>query len=414
MEFLVVDDDRWSQQVLQKMLETRGHAVRLADDGEQALAMIEESTPDVVISDIMMPHVDGFQLCRRLREHREFAATPIVLLSACYREQRDKQLARAAGATFYLEKPLRRSDLDAVLEQIARIASSRDDRPVGLDLLLPPEEFAERHQERLVSKLHEYALEITRAHEKLKRLDEAKDTFVAIASHELRTPIAVLSGYCRLLAHDLGESAKPEMREFLSAMEVATERLCLITRRLLQMSQLQEEGGLDLPREPLDLESICREVMGELAPFIKARSQAAEVVVASALPRVPGVAWSIRQTVVELLQNAVKFTPDGGLIRIELRRQDPVAVMRVSDNGIGIPEAERERVFEKFYEVGGPDKHTTGTFEFRAGGLGLGLSLARAVILEHNGVIRIESREDGSPGTVVHVEIPLRLESQGG
>ena len=410
MKVLVVDDDKQGRFLLRRILESSGHVVFVAENGEDAMGQAKVRQPDVIVSDVMMPGCDGFQMCRLLSQDAALRATPVVLCSAAFCKDRDRELAAEVGASAFLEKPIGAKELRRTIDELTL---SPFDCDVMLQDVPPPRpahlsalEFAERRSERLAEKLQDYAQEITEAHDKLRRLDEAKDTFVSIASHELRTPLAILHGYFQLLK-SAGPDADPETTEFLEAMEASIERLTSVTRRLLEMSELEREDGLRIERSWVHIPDMCQELIDELRPFWKARDLRVSIHSPEKVPRIRVTPWSIRQALLELVHNAIKFTRDGGSIVVSVMHEEGHIVIRVSDTGIGVPPEERERAFHKFYEVGGADQHTTAKFEFMGGGLGLGLSMVLAVVRDHDGSIAIEDREDGKQGTVVHLALPL-------
>jgi signal transduction histidine kinase len=238
-------------------------------------------------------------------------------------------------------------------------------------------------------------LRLVEQNEQLLELDHLKDEFVALVSHELRTPLTSITGYLELVLEDTGDLT-PEQRRFLEIVERNSRRLLRVVGDLLFVAQI-ESGKLALEREDVDLAAVAAESVDAFRPT--AEGKEVELVLETApLPRLHGDRARLGQLLDNLVSNAVKFTPQGGRVRVTVGPLRDDALVVVTDTGIGVPQAEQRHVFERFFR--------SSTAQERAiGGTGLGLAIARAIVEAHGGGIDFASVE--SEGTTFRVRLPL-------
>jgi signal transduction histidine kinase len=239
--------------------------------------------------------------------------------------------------------------------------------------------------------------ELRRRNAELDRLNRAKSEFISIAAHEFRTPMTSIVGYLDLISQGrLGPIPDPMQRPIASLIR-NTQRLKRLIDDMLDVSRL-DSGRMVLHREPRDLRDLCRSAVGELEAFTRAKQHAVETEMGE-IPPVDVDGDRIHQVITNLLANAIKYTPEGGRILVSVGLEADRAVLKVRDNGIGIPEAMRGKIFEPFSEVTAPQFHTsTGPDS-----AGLGLYIARGIVLLHGGEIEVSSREG------VYTEFTVRL-----
>jgi signal transduction histidine kinase len=229
--------------------------------------------------------------------------------------------------------------------------------------------------------------------EQLVELDTLKDEFVSNVSHELRTPLTSISGYVELMLED---EADEEKRNYLAIVDRNAERLLGLVSDLLFSARLQG-GRLELERADVDLQQLLQHTIESARP----RAEAAGVVLtvtASSVPIVSGEAVRLAQLLDNLVSNAIKFTPSGGHVDVRLSSGDGLVRLEVSDTGIGIPEQERERLFERFFR-------SQTALDRQIQGTGLGLYISKAIVEAHGGRIGVDSTT--GEGTTFVVEIPV-------
>jgi two-component system sensor histidine kinase BarA len=260
------------------------------------------------------------------------------------------------------------------------------------------------------------------AFDRLKELDRLKSNFLATVSHELRTPLTSIIGYSEMLVEGLAGEMTGEQREFVQTIRDKGEQLLQLIKGLLDLSKL-ESGTMSLRKTQTDILGILRDVSQTMAPTARKKEVELVVDVENGLPLMWADAERLRQVFLNLTENAIKFTPPKGRVTLSARMtavdasrpEDAAGVVilsarrsaiefRVADTGIGIPELERGRVFDAFYQV---DSSSTR----EAGGTGLGLSIVRRLIDGHDGTVRIA---DNTPkGTVFVVTIPVKRATIG-
>ncbi|MCY2986333.1 MAG: ATP-binding protein [Planctomycetota bacterium] len=236
-------------------------------------------------------------------------------------------------------------------------------------------------------------------HQKLKELDAMKTSFIAVASHELRTPLVCLKGYTDIMLRD---PALKGQQSYLETMCKQVDRLTRLSYDLMNMSQIDSQQ-MKLEKTVFDLGEVVQEVAKELEGFLTLRKQQIATKVADGISKFVADRERIHTVLTNLLLNAIRFTPDGGQITIEAApASDHTIRICISDNGIGIPTTVFDKIFQKCYAVGDYRHHTSGTVEFKSGGFGLGLAIARGLVEAHGGKIQVESEVGkGSRFTVI-------------
>ncbi|MFT3921260.1 MAG: ATP-binding protein [Myxococcales bacterium] len=267
--------------------------------------------------------------------------------------------------------------------------------------------------------LSEQNQRLQQAYNKLKELDRLKSNFLATMSHELRTPLTSIIGYAEMLAAGIGGTLNDEHKEFVDTIRNKGDHLLELITSLLDMGKL-EQGNISLRRESVDLASLIGDVLRTVAPAAQKKGVRVSSDIGKGLPRVTGDSARLRQALQNLTDNAIKFTPAGGQVRLSAEAVDlgpsiggegfeddaglvlmmaPSAGVRVSvrDSGIGISKAEQAKIFDAFYQV-----DSSATREH--GGTGLGLSIVKRLVEAHGGYVRVES-EPGT-GSTFMIELP--------
>jgi signal transduction histidine kinase len=246
---------------------------------------------------------------------------------------------------------------------------------------------------------------LAQAVERLQEADRVKSNFLATVSHELRTPLTSVIGYSEMLLEGIAGELNDEQREYVrTVMEKGDQLLQLITG-ILDISRM-EAGEMRIDRQPFDLDEVVSVALSTIAPHARRKKLQMACTVPPGLPLVLGDRDKIRQVLLNLLGNAVKFTPEGGKVEVSAALSqltsapEAVRAVRVSvrDSGIGIPPEHQKRVFDPFFQV-----DNTSTREY--GGTGLGLSIVKRLVEAHGGVVWIES--EGGKGTMFAFTIPL-------
>ena len=233
----------------------------------------------------------------------------------------------------------------------------------------------------------------------LRRLQRIRTEFIDNLSHELRTPLSTISLLAETLARESDQAAvplPPKMRDRIAKIEVETGHLVQMVSELLDLSRIESGGPIQLVHD-VDLARVATASADRLRLFAERQGVELRVEVPTEVPPVRGDEDRLGQVLVNLLHNAVKFSPDGGVVTVRVRTVGEEVVTSVEDHGIGIPRAALDRIFERFYKV---DRARV-----RGGGTGLGLSIARHVVQGHGGRIWVESNE--GEGSTFSFAIPI-------
>jgi len=259
------------------------------------------------------------------------------------------------------------------------------------------------------------------AYDRLKELDRLKSNFLATVSHELRTPLTSIIGYSEMLMEGIGGELTADQLEFVTTIREKGDQLLELIKSLLDLSRL-ESGTMRFRREAVDVATVVGDVLTTLAPTARKKGVTLEVAATPGPHTVWGDGERLRQVFLNLTENAIKFTPSSGAVTLTVGNgaldagdgEDaghvlfsgtlPAVEVRVIDTGIGIPEAERAKVFEAFYQV---DSSSTR----EQGGAGLGLSIVKRLVEGHQGRVRVE--ENFPQGTVFVVTLPAHQETMG-
>jgi len=387
---LLVEDSRTQAARAQLVLKDAGYSVTIARDGEAAWERIGAERFDIIVSDINMPGIDGYELCRRAKMHAMERHTPFVLLT-----DHDELTALVrgveVGADDFILKPWTPAGL------IGRMAVVLRDAGAGRA------EEAVSSIQRMTGLLMGRTKELEDAYRELElanqRLEEAtrhKSEFLAKMSHELRSPLTAILGFTDLLLDPDRRYAADKQRAFLSHIRSGGSHLLSLINDLLDLAKV-EAGKMEIGHERFGL----KDVLEETAAVIRGMAEQKQIVVNVVVPDddvvVVGDQRRLKQVVFNLLSNAVKFTPPKGRVLLGLEAADGLARVWVEDNGPGIASADQERIFQDFQQVKGTVSEFAGT--------GMGLALCRAFVELHAGTISV--RSELGMGSTFAFTVPL-------
>jgi signal transduction histidine kinase len=255
---------------------------------------------------------------------------------------------------------------------------------------------------------------MAKVQKKMERVDRSKSAFISVAAHELKTPITLIDGYASMMEDLIKDGKGVPLDSLLTGMQTGIKRLRSIVEDMLDVSMIDNDL-LKLNFQPIQLENILEILKRDLTETVNKRKQTIEI------KRFEGSdTWiyvdsaRIMQALRNILDNAVKFTPDGGRITVDGRTLPGLIEVTITDTGIGISLENQASIFEKFGQLGRVDLHSSGKTKFKGGGAGLGLPISRGILEAHGGSIWVESEghdEKECPGSTFHVLIPIRSES---
>ena len=370
---LLADDNNDMREYLRRLLATK-YEVEAVADGESAFEATRREKFDLILSDVMMPKLDGFGLLKALRADEKTRTIPVILLSARAGEE-SRVEGMGAGADDYLIKPFSARELMARVEAHLNLQRVR------------------RESEEAILQLMEREQKARASAEVANRI---KDDFLAMLSHELRTPLNAIFGWTHLLKR--GKLSEADRARGIDIIQRNAEAQRAIIDELLDISRIVT-GKLKLEPRQIELGGIVDAAIDAVRPAAEAKN----IQIVTAIDRdagfVMGEAVRLQQVVWNLLSNAVKFTPQNGCVEVELRVVGPQVEVVVRDTGEGIAPEFLPYIFERFRQADTSAKRTHG-------GLGLGLSIVSSLVAMHGGTIRAESDGKGK-GATFYVTLAL-------
>ncbi len=391
---LVVDDEESVVITIKAILQLDGYDVATTTSGAQARAMVRDVEYDLVLTDLRLDDGDGLDVLKAVRE--SYPDTVTIMLTG-YASLESAIQALRAGAYDYLVKP------SEVEELRATVARGIERRRLGQELRLRVAELAELNSS-LQQRIDDATAELKERYEQLKELDRMKSQFLSIASHELKTPITAMSGFLQVSLRRVrrlseGDTAAPVaegLRAITEQLEVVyrqTGKLARLVDELLDVSRIQT-GRIEFRYGDVDLSELANEVATRMQLTTTVHkisvSRDSESVVTADRDH-------IEQVLNNLITNAIKYSPTGGSITIDVRPEDGGVRLSVTDQGIGIPEEELDAIFGLFYRS--PDRAARD-----AAGMGLGLYISKEIVVRHGG--RIWAESGGAKGSTLNVVIP--------
>ena len=392
MKILIVDDIPGNLRLLRAVLETDNFEVFDASDGLAAIAILEREPVDAIISDILMPRMDGYRLCQELRKNEKWRALPFIFYTATYTATSDEKLCFDLGADKYLRKPAPAKVLLAALSEAMEAARNRPSNRLGL----PSEtDVMKEYSERLVCKLEQKNQELEKAKAELeeanrelesrvqqrtaelKAANQELESFSYSVSHDLRAPVRHIDGFVELLLRNGGDQLNEIQRDYLNNVRSAGQTMGKLIDALLELSRVTRA---DLKRRPVDLTALASEICLELQRGDPVRS--VQTVIVRDI-KADGDERLLRIVLVNLLSNAWKYSRKRADARIEFGKTkvDGVDAYFVRDNGAGFDMAYADKLFGAFQRL-----HSDADFE----GIGIGLATVQRIIRRHNGQIRAE------------------------
>ncbi|MEN9204281.1 MAG: response regulator [Thermostichales cyanobacterium BF4_bins_65] len=363
---LLVDDTPDNLRLLSSILSDQGYKVRSVIRGSMALTAVQASPPELILLDITMPEMSGYEVCQRLKQDPKTADIPVIFISALD-DVLDKVKAFRVGGVDYISKPFQLEEVLARVETHITLSRQRQ--------------------------------ALQRQKQEIESLGQLKDHLLSTVSHDLKSPLTVILGLTKLLQATLELGDLAQQREMLARIQASGEKMLNLVTDLLDLSRIEQ--GMQLELAEVDLAGVVQQqvLAAEFAACQK------HITIELNLPTTPlpvqADSRRIEQVIGNLLSNAIKYTPSGGTITLATEVSPSQIQLHVQDTGFGIPAADLGRIFERFYRVNQPQHR-------QEPGTGLGLAIAKEIMLQHGGNLTVSSElGKGSRFTMV---LPSRPE----
>ncbi|NUM81426.1 hybrid sensor histidine kinase/response regulator [bacterium] len=353
-KILVVEDDFQNRQLINIYLSRSGYDTILAINGRDALDKLKTFTPDIIVSDISMPHMNGFELYDQVKNIPQLRSIPFIFLTA-HSDIEKRRYGKEIGSDDYLTKPIEREDL------IASIKGK-------------------------LKRVHE--IRSTTEAQMLQQVDELKRNILSVITHEVNTPLFIIKMTANLLLDDTLQFNPNELQELLLRIKRSGERLDSLLKDFLVSARIamgEAKKEFDEAKQETDINFIVTHLQHKFRKVTDANNLTLESDFASNLPVLLLHVDQMADVVERLFHNAVKFNRENGAIGMRTKYAEGKVIFEIEDSGIGIPAKEIEKIFDKFYQVN--------RAEMEQQGAGLGLTIARDIARINGGDIVVESKE---------------------
>lgn len=403
---LVAEDNSKQARQARLLFESKGYQVTMARDGREAFEQLKADRPEIIVSDIVMPEMDGYELCRAVRSRPEFADLPIILLTSLS-DPEDVIAALQCGADYFVTKPYKEEFLLYRVQAALRNAEFKRSRGSrgGRVISYADKEFEVRSEPSQIVNLlistYENAVgqkldlqtaneglqlaqrQLTKKNSELKQLNEEKNRFLGMAAHDLRNPIGTVLGFCSLLLHDLLGPLTEEQRKVIERMFRGAKFMRDMLEDLLDVSKI-ESGKLELKLSTYDLLEQVEENVALNRMLSEKKGISITVDCRAEIPPITADAGKIEQVLNNLVTNAIKYSERETGITVEISRMNGEVLLAVRDRGQGIRSEELSKVFQPFGKTS-----TQATAGEKS--TGLGLAIVKKIVEGHGGQIWVES-----------------------
>jgi signal transduction histidine kinase len=383
--FLLVDDREQNLIALEALLSREGLAFLKAQSGEQALELLLKYDVALALVDVQMPAMSGFELAELMRGMERTRRVPIIFLTAESNDQQRRFRGYEAGAVDFLHKPIETDILKSKAEvffdlyrQRQEVARQRDELAIMIE-----------ENKRLLEESRQNAMALQQA-------DRRKDEFLATLAHELRNPLAPILNAAQVLRRADGVAI--DATSVYEMIERQVKHLVRLVDDLMEMSRITS-GKIQLQRDRMELAEAVRNALDSSRLHLESHRHRLHAHITEEPLIVHGDMVRLTQAVGNLLNNAAKYTPEGGDIWLVVQRVDNCAEVRVKDSGLGIPREMLADVFEMFTQI---NQH----LQRSQGGLGIGLTLVKRLVELHGGTVSVASEGEGHGAEFV-MRLPL-------
>lgn len=379
-DILIVDDHLENLQILFSMLTDYGYEVRRVINGFQALNVVKSEPPDLILLDILMPEMDGYQLCKALKAEPSTANIPVIFLTALD-DELDKLKAFEVGGIDYITKPFHMKEVMARIEN--QLTIQRQRRAI-----------AEQNEQLKAQniRLEQLNAELIKLNSKLEQSNQDLEQFAYIASHDLRSPLQTILGFAQILGQKYQECLDEKGKHYLDRIITGAYRMNKLIGALLEYSRI---GNKNLDFKPVDGNKILAQVLESLQADLESSHA---VIQLEQMPTFIGDEVQLEQLFQNLISNAIKYRHPEVTPQIKITVEPRVNfeyLIGIHDNGIGISSEDFQRIFQVFQRLHNSEQYP---------GTGIGLAVCQKIIDNHGGRIWVES--EANQGTSFYFTLP--------
>lgn len=370
-KILIVDDNEINRNVLNGLILGLGHIPILAENGRDAMEIIEKQLPDLILLDILMPGMNGYEVLRLIKNNNNLRHIPVIMISAV---DETESVVRCIekGADDYLIKPFNPTLLKARIGVCLEKKILRDTE----------------------KELHE---KLERNYHDLIKLEQARDAMVHMIVHDLRNNVTTIMGYVQLLQSDIDKNCLDEKRihKDLECIYESTEEMSILINAILDVSRI-EAGEMPVSYGELNLLEFAKNMCERYIPIAEKKQIKASIDPESDSVMVYADSELLSRILQNLFVNALRYAKKR--IEVSVRYHNAKAILSIADDGVGIPEKYREKIFEKYFQI----ESVTGKRKY---GIGLGLAFCKIAVDVQGGNIRVESEE--GKGSAFKIELGM-------
>ncbi len=386
---LIVDDQPANLGVLSDCFSDSGFEILVAEDGMSAIEKAEYAHPDIILLDVLMPRVDGFEVCRRLKSEASTQDIPVIFMTALS-ETVDKVRGFQLGAVDYITKPIQHEELLARVTihlTIRNLTKRLQEQNLHLQ-----QEIRDRKQAE--EQLRELEAHLREALAQEKELSELKSQIISTISHEYRTPLTTISSSTEMLERYRHRWDDDKQVKHFRRIQASIQHMTALVNDVLFINKAEFEK-LEFQPAPLDLVTFFQEIVDELQSTLSDKHRLTFTSLGNCR-ECNFDAKLLRQILSNLISNAIKYSPKGGTVSIQLACEDNKVIFSCADEGIGIPPEDERKLFDSFSRASNVGM---------IGGTGLGLSIVKKCVELHSGEIAVES--EVGVGTTFTVSLPI-------
>jgi len=361
-KILLVDDEPVNLKILKAMLRPEGYTIIEAENGYQALNILQHTSLDLILLDVMMPELDGFEVCKRIKAQKEKRMIPILMVTAL-QDKIHRQEAMEAGADDFLSKPIDRIELLIRVKSLLRI---------------------KQYSDELISS---YKI-LEKKNRQLEELEKIKEGLTHMIIHDLRAPLTSISMNVDMCLMQLAPDSS--LKKYLNNASSQCNYMNEMIQSLLDIHRM-EEGKLKISKEPLKVASFIREVVGNYLPQIESKEITLKFEENSTYDQIFADYQLLKRVVSNLLDNAIRYTPKKGTIIISTEDSfdKKCFILTITDSGKGLDKKYHKKIFDKFEQVKLKKEGVV------TGSIGLGLAFCKMAVELHNGKIWVSGNPQG-------------------